>query len=212
VRGDQHAVLEDPDLLGVALDLDDALPRGVGDAVEVAAHRDHALVADAPLDGEHGAVGDSGVRDQRGPLLGEVRVDDAAGGGVDAGVGDLEAPPLELVIEVIEVAEAPGQEEVLPDVAVGPLHLALGLGAIGSAGPGDRAVVVQQGDERAVVGDDPLGVLTHDRGLHPVVEQLGGRAAHGGGGVDVAGSAGRSAGPARRRTGPRATGCGRAPG
>ena len=100
VAGDEPAVLEDPDLLGVALDLDDALPRGVGDRVEVAAHQDHALVADAPLDGEHGAVGDGRVRDQRRPFLGKVLVDHAPGGGVDAGVRDRAPPVVELAVEV----------------------------------------------------------------------------------------------------------------
>jgi hypothetical protein len=60
MRGDQHAVLEDPHLLGVALDLDHALTRCVGDAVEVAADRDHALVADPPLHGEHALYGKAG--------------------------------------------------------------------------------------------------------------------------------------------------------
>ena len=82
MAGDQQAVLEDPHLPRVVLDLDDALPGGVGNAVEIAADRDHALVADPPLDGEHRAVRDGGMGDEGGLLLGEVLLDDAAGGGV----------------------------------------------------------------------------------------------------------------------------------
>jgi len=86
MAGDQPAVLEDPHLPRVVLDLDDALPGGVRDAVEIAADRDHSLVADPPLDGEHRAVRDGRMGDEGGLLLGEVLLDDAAGGGMDPGV------------------------------------------------------------------------------------------------------------------------------
>ena len=82
--------------------------------------------------------------------------------------------------------EGAREEEVLADVAVGPLHLALGLGAVRAAGAGDRAVVVQERDERSIVGDDALLALADHRGLHAVVEQVRRRPAHGGEGVDVA--------------------------
>ena len=170
----------------MALDLDDALPRGVRHAVEIAADRDHALVTDAALDGEHGAAGHCGVRDQRRLLLGEMLDDDAIGGGVDAGVGDTGAPGLDLRLQVVEVAKAPGQEEVLPDVADGPLHLAFRLGPTGSAGARYRAVMIQERDQRGVVGDDALAALAGHRRLHPVIGQLGRRALHGGEGVDMA--------------------------
>ena len=42
LRGDQRAVLEDAHLAGMALHVEDALSRRVGDAVEIAADRDHA--------------------------------------------------------------------------------------------------------------------------------------------------------------------------
>ena len=124
--------------------------------------------------------------DQRRPLLGEVLLDDLPGGGVDPGVGDGRAPGLELGVEVVEVAEAPRQEEVLADVAVGPLHLALGLGPVGPAGARHGAVVVEQADQRRIVGDHTLRTLADDGSLHAVVEQLGGGTAHRGKGVDVA--------------------------
>ena len=186
MRGDQRAVLEDAHLAGMVLHVEDALSGSVGHAVEIAADRDHALAADAPLDGQHGAVGDGGMRDQRRLLLGEVLVDDPAGGGVHPGIGDLRAPVVELGVEIVEVAEAARQPEVLPDVAVGPLDLALRLGPIGPAGARHGAVVVEQRDERGVVLDHAVGVLADHRRLHAVVEQLGRRAVHGGEGVDVA--------------------------
>jgi hypothetical protein len=40
---------------------------------------------------------------------------------VEAGVGDVAAPGLELGVEVVEIPEGAGEEEVLADVAVGPL-------------------------------------------------------------------------------------------
>jgi hypothetical protein len=42
-------------------------------------------------------------------------------------IGDLGAPMVELGVEIVEVAEAARQPEVLPNVAVGPLDLALGF-------------------------------------------------------------------------------------
>ena len=126
------------------------------------------------------------MRDQRRPLLREVLVHDAPGGGVDPRVGDLGPPGVELGVEVVHVPEGSGEEEVLAHVAVGPLHLALGLRPVGAAGAGHRAVVVQKRDERRVVGDDALLAFADHRGLHAVVEQVRRRAAQGGEGVDVA--------------------------
>ena len=137
MRGDQGAVLEDARLAGVVPHVDDALARGVRNAVEVAAHGDHAVAADAPLDGERGAVGDGRQLDQPRHLLGEGLVHDAGGGGVDPWVGLRDAPMIELTVEIVEIAETPGQEEILADVAEGPLDPPLRLGAARAAGPGD---------------------------------------------------------------------------
>ena len=81
----------------------------------------------------------SGRRD--GQLLGEVLDDDPPRGAVQAAVGDLVEPLAELGVQVIEVAEAAGEEKALAHVAEGPLHLALGLGPVGPAGLGQEAVV-----------------------------------------------------------------------
>jgi hypothetical protein len=51
--------------------------------------------------------------DEGGLLLGEVLLDDAAGGGMDPDVGDLGPPPFELPVQVVEVAEGPAEEELL---------------------------------------------------------------------------------------------------
>ena len=47
VRGDQHAVLEDADLVGEDMDVEDAPTRRVGHAVEIAANAHHAFVRGA---------------------------------------------------------------------------------------------------------------------------------------------------------------------
>jgi hypothetical protein len=52
------------------------------------------------------------------------------------------------------------------------------------------AVVVEERDERGVVLHHPVGVLADHRRLHPVVQQLGRRAVHGGESVDVAAQGG----------------------
>jgi len=46
---------------------------------------------------------------------------------VDAHVGDLVEPVLKLGIEVVEIAEAAAEEEVLPDVPERTFYFALGL-------------------------------------------------------------------------------------
>ena len=57
MAGDQMAVLEDPNLGRMVLNLNDPPPCRVGDAVLVATNRDHAFLADPPFHGEHRIVG-----------------------------------------------------------------------------------------------------------------------------------------------------------
>ena len=45
-------------------------------------------------------------------LLAEVFLDEAPGGGMDAGVGDLDPPRLELLVQILRVAEGWAEEEV----------------------------------------------------------------------------------------------------
>ena len=178
VSGDQRAVLEDADLVDVVLNFHDALPGRVGDAVEIAVDRDHTLVAHASLYGQDSAVGDRRQRRQARPFLGEGLVDGAPRGGMDPWVGDGGAPAVELGVQIVEVAEGPGEEEVLPDIAERPLDLSFRLGPIRAARPRDGAIMVQQRHEGSVVGDDPRVVLADHRRLHAVVEDFLGHAAY----------------------------------
>ena len=102
--GDEPAILDDPDLGGGDLDLDGAPPRPVGNGVEVAADRDHALVGDAALEPQHGVERPGRERPEGGPLLGEVLDDDAPRGAVLAAVGELVEPLGVLRVQVVEVS------------------------------------------------------------------------------------------------------------
>ena len=62
-----------------------------------------------------------------------------------APIGDLLAPVSELLIKILQITKVAAQKEVLTDIAIRPLNLALGFGAIGSAGPGHGVVIAQQG-------------------------------------------------------------------
>jgi hypothetical protein len=59
----------------------------------------------------------------------------------------------QLAVHVLEVEEASGHEEVGADVAVGPLHLPLGLRPVGLAGTRHEAVVRCAGEQLGVVDD-----------------------------------------------------------
>lgn len=132
--GDDCALLKDPDFVGRAVYFDRAATGRVGHAVEIAVNRDHAVLGDAALQAQHRLERSGGQRLEAGALLGEVVTDDAMGGGVHPGIGDLVEPLAELSIEIIAVAEAAAEEEVLADIAERPLDLALGLGTIRLAG------------------------------------------------------------------------------
>ena len=92
-------------------------------------------------------------------------------------IGDRVEPVAQLGVEIVEIAEAAGEEEVLADVAERPLDLALGLGPVRPAGLRVEAVVAGEVDQRPVVDDVALGILADDRGLHPIVEDLARHAA-----------------------------------
>ena len=53
---------------------------------------------------------------------------------MNARIGDRIQPMAELTVQIVEVAESPAEEEVLPDIAERALDLALGLGPIGPPG------------------------------------------------------------------------------
>ena len=135
MAGDEMPVLEDAQFGRVMLDLERPSPGGAGDGVEVAAHRDHPVLADPPFDRKHGIVGDCRQRRQARRFLREGFVDDPARCGVNARIGHLGTPRLELGVQIIHVPEASRQEEVLADIAERPLDLALRFRAIWPASP-----------------------------------------------------------------------------
>src|SRR4051794_24463177 len=92
----------------------------------------------------------------------------------------------QLGIEVIEIVEAAGEEEILADVTERPLHLALRLGAIRTTGLWLEAEMPCQVEQAAVVYDHAVGILADHRGLHAVVEDLPRRAPDRGQGRDMA--------------------------
>ena len=147
----QLALLEDADLISQGVDLDHAPAGGIGHAVEVAADTDHAVARDPPLQPQDGPEGGQRQRPQEGMLLGKGLHDNAARGGMNARVGHGGQPVLQLPVQVLEIAKGAGQEEVLADVAEGPLDLAFGLGPVRAAGFGMEAEVPGQVDQRAVV-------------------------------------------------------------
>ena len=57
-----------------------------------------------------------------GPAKGGV--DHLTGGGVGAPVRYLMTPAVKLPVQILQVVELPGQEEVLTDITKRPLHLA----------------------------------------------------------------------------------------
>ena len=172
VAGDEPAVLEDVDLRRGQLHLHRAPADAVGHGVEVAADRDHALAGDATLQGQHGVERADRQRSQRAPLLGEVLEHDAACRAMQPAVGDLVEPLAELQVEVVEVAEAAGQEEVLAHVAERPLDSSLGLGPVGAAGPGHGAVVGGEIQQLVVVDDAALVDLAEHGVFHSIIEDL----------------------------------------
>lgn len=66
-------------------------------------------------------------------------------------VGHFIQPPLGLCIQVCVVEKAAAVEEVLPQVANVPLHLALGIGSMDSAGPRTKLPVVRETQELQVL-------------------------------------------------------------
>ena len=78
---------------------------------------------------------------------------------------------LQLDVQVVEIAERAGEEEVLADIAIGPLDLSLCFGPIRTAGLELEAIMSGEVDQRSVVGDAAAGFADDDR-LHAVVKDL----------------------------------------
>ena len=85
MTGDELAILENPNLSRVVPDLDDP-PRGVGNAVLVAAHRNHAFLADAAFDRQNRIVGMGRQGLQVWFFLGKMLIHDPARCGMNPGL------------------------------------------------------------------------------------------------------------------------------
>ena len=90
-----------------------------------------------------------------------------------ARIGEGVEPVPELGIQIVEVAERAAEEEVLPDVAEGALHLTLCLGPVGRTGLRQKPVMRRQLEQLAIIGDALIVHLAQHRRLHAVVEDLG---------------------------------------
>src|ERR1700761_2974746 len=121
--GNDIAQVDDADQVWQLLDLDDTTG-AVGYAVVVAPDGDEAVVADAAFQLEDGIEAMLGQCLQLGLFGGECLGDDALRRAMGADVGDGVEPIGQLSIEIVKIAEAASEEEVLADVAERPLNLA----------------------------------------------------------------------------------------
>lgn len=171
MAGNQPAFVQDADAVGKLVNLDKA-PGAIGNAIVVAADRDETIMADATLQLEKRVEGNGRERLKFRLLRREGFTDDALRGAMQASIGDGVEPILQLLVQVVEIAEAAGQEEVLADIAEWSLDFALGFGAIRPAGSGLEAKVLGQRQQRTIVDDVAFVIFAGNRRLHPVVEDL----------------------------------------
>src|SRR5581483_3138742 len=138
---DQPSVGEYLNLTQGDLDLHFLSAQSIRHAVSVAVIADHPVAADAALD-RHDSI-EGLLRQSLERLLLGLK------GGVDhlvcramvPTVGNFRQPLTELAVEIVQIAEGAAQEEVLTDIAIGPLDLTLSLGTISGAGPRCEYVV-----------------------------------------------------------------------
>lgn len=91
-----------------------------------------------------------------------------------ADVRNVIRPPLELSIEVLVVEKVTTVEEVLANVADGPLHFALGLRAIRATGSWSKLPVMSEANELGILNERTTLPTTvfHDDRTHLVEEHL----------------------------------------
>jgi len=177
MTGDQQVAFEDLDLVGQAMDLDQAPARGVGHGVVIALNANHPLTADPPFEFYDRPEQYQWQALQHRLFFAKGFVDDAARRCMDTRVGDSGKPACELLVQIIDVAKDAAQETVFADIAERALDLAFCLGSIRSAGLWQKAVVTCQIAKTPVVDDDTFCVLPDDGSLHPVIEDLARHAA-----------------------------------
>src|SRR6185437_6166551 len=90
---------------------------------------------------------------------------------VYARIGHHIQPLAQLSIQVVEIAERAGEEEILADIAIGSLDLSLCFGPIRTAGLGLETIMSGEVDQPLVV-DDAASGFADDGGLHAVVKDL----------------------------------------
>lgn len=113
MTGDKPVAFEDLDLVGHAVDLDQAAARGIQNRIIVAANAHHALAADPAIELQERAERDQRQEQQRRLFLGER---DATRRCMQAGVSDIGQPAFELQVEIVEIAKAAAQEEIFAEV------------------------------------------------------------------------------------------------
>ena len=131
---------------------------------------------------DHGAVGPGRQGTQAGLLPFEPLGHAFLQRTVDSNVGHAVEPPQRPRVRVVVGDEVPAVEEVVPDVADGPLDLALCLGPVRTACPDPEAPVAAEAQELRVL-DQPSALLSPvagDDGLHLVEQQLRRHAAEAG--------------------------------
>ncbi len=179
VEGDGfHAVVEGLDHAPVVTDPDAVADVFGGNVIVGFLPFDVAVPVDAALAfGEAGEeVAGQGLEDGLFDV-GEVGSDLAAGGAVDAGVGDVGFPVTEVDVEGVEVGEGFGFEGAFADVADVAFDFAFVLRGVGLGGERDESVVPAEGGEFRVefgvveVGFEDAGFeVVQDEGARDAAE------------------------------------------
>ena len=99
-------------------------------------------------------------------------IDNTVGCRVHTWIGHSFPPSCELRIEIVEVPEAAGQEEVLTNVPERPLDFTLRFRPVGTAGFRGCTIVVEKRHQRGVVRDNAGLVFAYHRSLHAVIENF----------------------------------------
>lgn len=139
--------------------------RDVRGAIGVTANADHAVVRDAALQLE-GRL--EGWRDG-GRKCAQSLVDHTKVRRMKPEIGDRVEQMLKLAVQILQLAEAARQVEVLPDIAKAPLNLAFGFGPIGLAGPRMKPAMARQINLGAIRDD----ALRHARVGSDAFPQIG---------------------------------------
>jgi hypothetical protein len=109
--GDEPASIENADLIGKLMHLDDT-PCAVGNAVIIAANRDQAVVTDPALELEDRVEGEDRQRLELCLLGSKCFKDNPLGGAMQPNIGDRSQPVSELGVDILEVAEGAAEQKL----------------------------------------------------------------------------------------------------